>query len=121
VQLRQERPARIECLVAATGRRVADDRVDDDLGAVGRDAGRVAAQHHRQPVGRQAHAAQAEQVVLVERGRPDAHRRPPLGRHRVGSVADPQSRQRVVLVLVNAHGREHIATIARAGVMFTVP
>ena len=55
VQLRQERAARVEGLVAAPAVR-RDDGVDDDLVAVGVDAGAVAAEDHRQPVGGQAHA-----------------------------------------------------------------
>ena len=58
------------------------------------DAGRVAAEDHRQPVGRQADAAQRPQVVVVERAGPYLARSPSRRRAvGLGRVADGERRR----------------------------
>ena len=57
--------------------------------------GPVAAQDHGQPVRGEADAAQAPQVVVVERGRPQATATQP-SRPGVGPLADLQAGERVV-------------------------
>ena len=72
------------------------DGVDEHLVAVLVDAGAVAAEHHRQAVGGQAHAAQRPHVVVVERGGAQPHGDPAVGHRRVGPLPDLETRQRVV-------------------------
>ena len=91
VELRQERPSRVEGLVAGPAL-TGDHRVDDDLVAVAVDAGAVAAEDHRQPVGGQPDALQRPDVVVVQPGRADRHRRPAGRRRGVGALADLQAR-----------------------------
>jgi hypothetical protein len=87
VLLRQQRAPGIERLVAAPP--VArDHRVHDHLVAVGVDAGRVAAEDHRQRLLGQPDAAQRPQVVVVERRRAHVDRRPAVRRLGVGPLAD---------------------------------
>ena len=92
VALGEQRPLRVEGLVAGP-RRVADHGVDDDLVAVLVEAGGVAAEDHRQRLLAQPDAAQRQQVVVVERrgldGRPSSTRRGPRGR-----VAPPPAGRR---------------------------
>ena len=77
VQLGQQGPLRVERLVAAG--RVADDRSHDDLGAIGSDAGRVAAEHHGQLAIGEADPAQRPQVVVVQRARAHLDADPVVG------------------------------------------
>ena len=97
VDLREQRPLRVEGLVAppVVAR---DHRVHDHLVAVGIDTGGVAAEHHRQPVLRDADAAQRPDVVLVERGGPHRDANPTVGRCRVRTRTDDESRERIVSI-----------------------
>ncbi len=101
---------RVHRLVAAEVG-VAHHCMDDDLVAVVVDARGVAAQGHRQPVGGQAHAAQAPQVVVVEAGRPHVHPSPALGDLGLGAFVDLQGGQGVLRRLPGGVGSEHGATL----------
>ncbi len=95
IQLREKRTPRVKRLVAAARGRVTDDRVDDHIFTVRAHSGRVTAQNHRQPVRGQPYAAQAEQVVMVERRGPDSHRGPAVRDGRFRALAHGQPGQRV--------------------------
>ena len=86
--LGQQRLRRVQRLVAAGRERVADDRVHDDLAAVLVQPGRVAAEDHRQPVGRQADAAKRPDVMVIECGGLDPTVVQPSGYHWLGVVAE---------------------------------
>ena len=77
-------------------RRVADDGVHDDLVAVLVDPGGVAAEDHRQRLLAQPDPAQRPQVVVVQRGRLDLDRGPPVGHVGIGTLPDHEAGQRVV-------------------------
>ena len=95
VPLGEQRALGIERLVTAPVG-AADDCVHDDLVAVLVEPGRVAAENHRQSLVLEPHPAQRPQVVVVEACRLDGDRRPAVGGHRVGSLADHEGGQRVV-------------------------
>ena len=111
VALGQDAALRVERLVAGPVG-VADERVHDDLAAVVGHARRVAAQHHRQPVGRQADALERPQVVVVERGGPHVHAHPAVRHLGLGPLPDLEAGQRVVGGLGDAGGGEHGGTLA---------
>ena len=67
MDLGEQRPARVEGLVAQP-LRARDDRVDDDLAARLVDAGPSPPRDHRQPVGRAARPLERPDVVVVQAG-----------------------------------------------------
>ena len=95
VALGEQRPAGVVGLVTGP-RRVTDDAVHDDLVAVLVDAGRVAAEDHRQRLLAQPDAAQRPEVVVVEAGGPHRHRGPAVRGLGSGALPHHQAAQRVV-------------------------
>jgi len=81
--------------------------VHDDLVAVLVDPGRVATEDHRQLVLLQPHPAQAEQIMMVERGRPHADHGPALRHLGVGPLPQLQPVQQVFLVEAHSRDSEH--------------
>jgi hypothetical protein len=81
--------------------------VDDDLVAILVDAGGVAAEDHRQPVGRQSDPPQRPDVVVVERGCTHGDRRPARADHGLRPLAERQSGQGIVGVETVGVDREH--------------
>jgi len=112
VHLGEQRPLRVEGLVAAEVR-VADDRVHDHLVALLVDSRPVAAEHHRQPVRGQPDPLLAPQVVVVERGGQQPHRDPVWARVGIGPLPHLEPAQRVVGIGPYGGGGEHEPTLPR--------
>jgi hypothetical protein len=111
VPLAEQRPLRVEGLVAGPGG-IVDDGVDDDLVAVLVVARGVAAEDHRQRLLAQAHTAQRPQVVVVEGRGLHADPSPPGRDLGIRSLADHEAGQWVVGgELLGIHG-EHVPTLA---------
>ena len=118
VALGEQGPPGIERLVAVHLGRVADHRVHHDLVAVLVDPGRVAAEHHGQPVRGDAHPAQAPHVMVVERGGPHRDRGPAGLRYRFRVLAELQPGQWDVGVdACGSHSEHgpHLSVSAAAG------
>jgi hypothetical protein len=110
VPLGQDRPLRVERLVAHPVR-VADEGMHDDLVPLLVDAGGVAPQHHRQPVGGQADALERPQVVVVQRCCAHGDQSPAVGYLRGWPVTDGEAGERVVGGLGRAGDGEHPQTV----------
>jgi len=104
--LGEERALRVKGLVAPPGI-VGDDGMDDDLVAFLVDAGGIAAEDHREAISAQPDAAQRPEVVMVQRRRPYAHRRPARGRLGFRSLADVQAAKGIVGVDIGGVDGEH--------------
>src|SRR5205823_8986744 len=110
--LREDRPRRVERLVASPIG-MADDRMHDDLVAVGIGPRRVAAENHRQLLVAQPDTAERPEIVMVERR--CAHRNgcPAVTGLRLRLLADLESGNRVVRVEPGRVDREHGAMLVR--------
>ena len=84
----QQRAARVKRLVAVSGIRVTNHRMDDDLVACCVDPSSVAAEHDGQLLLGDADPAQRPQVVMVERGRANRHGGPADRNVRLTSRSD---------------------------------
>lgn len=112
VHFRQQRPARVERLVATPVRR-RDHRVHEDLGAIVQNAGRVTPEDHRQPIGRQPDPAQTPDVVMVQRGIPHPNPHPSIRHRRALDLADLQTGERIVGGLASGIRSEHAPNCMR--------
>src|SRR6185312_6316080 len=107
VALGQQRPARIEGLVAATRVGIGDDRVHHDLVAVLVEPGGIAAEHDGEPVLGDAHPAECPDVVMVQRGRLYRDRRPPVRAGWLRAVAQFEPGQRIISVNTHSSRSKH--------------
>ena len=111
VLLRQERPLRVERLVAVPSVGGGDDRVDDDPTAGFVVAGGVAPEDAGQLLGGVTHAAQRPEVVHVQRRGDDLDPGPPgcdLGDR---DVLQLEPRERIGRVLGDGDCGEHAPTL----------
>ena len=100
--------------------RVGDHGVDDDVVAVGIDAGGVGSEDHGQPIRRQAHTSKRPQIMVVRGAGADGDDSPAFRWVRLGPISRASGQGIIGVEAVGIY-REHGATLSSCDSSLSVP